>query len=202
MFGGISEMKDRYDIKFSLSISEIRKIQKYIKANKVISVAKPYHWVLNIANLSLYSLVIGLLFFFAIALLLLLSTEIDPSMASLQRMSGTALAFIVIAVMALLLSSVLEKYFMKKYEHKEQNDETYIRHIKINRYFIEFIQDNSMYKVLWPRVNKVDVQEDLIFVHVGDNDFIIFPTRVFSSQEEFQQLYSFIKKQIERHTVP
>lgn len=43
MFGGISEMKDRYDIKFSLSISEIRKIQKYIKANKVISVAKPYH---------------------------------------------------------------------------------------------------------------------------------------------------------------
>ncbi|MBS7784725.1 YcxB family protein, partial [Providencia stuartii] len=62
--------------------------------------------------------------------------------------------------------------------------------------------DNSMYKVLWPRVNKVDVQEDLIFVHVGDNGFIIFPTRVFSSQEEFQQLYSFIKKQIERHTVP
>lgn len=123
-------------------------------------------------------------------------------MARLQRMSGTALAFIVIAVMALLLSSVLEKYFMKKYEHKEQNDETYIRHIKINRYFIEFIQDNSMYKVLWPRVNKVDVQEDLIFVQVGDNDFIIFPTRVFSSQEEFQQLYSFIKKQIERHTVP
>lgn len=123
-------------------------------------------------------------------------------MARLQRMSGTALAFIVIAVMALLLSSVLEKYFMKKYEHKEQNDETYIRHIKINRYFIESIQDNSMYKVLWPRVNKVDVQEDLIFVQVGDNDFIIFPTRVFSSQEEFQQLYSFIKKQIERHTVP
>lgn len=123
-------------------------------------------------------------------------------MARLQRMSGTALAFIVIAVMALLLSSVLEKYFMKKYEHKEQNDETYIRHIKINRYFIESIQDNSMYKVLWPRVNKVDVQEDLVFVQVGDNDFIIFPTRVFSSQEEFQQLYSFIKKQIERHTVP
>ncbi|EQA6337297.1 YcxB family protein, partial [Providencia stuartii] len=141
-------------------------------------------------------------FFFAIALLLLLSTEIDPSMARLQRMSGTALAFIVTAVMALLLSSVLEKYFMKKYEHKEQNDETYIRHIKINRYFIESIQDNSMYKVLWPRVNKVDVQEDLVFVQVGDNDFIIFPTRVFSSQEEFQQLYSFIKKQIERHTVP
>lgn len=193
-------MKDRYEVKFSLSISEIRKIQKQIKEYQRIEIAKPYQWVLYLAKIGLYSLSIGGLFIIFIVLsLLMLSTDIDPEIARLQRMSWFGLALVVVALFAFFLSQKLENYFMKKYENKEQNDETYLRHIKINRYFIEFIQDNSSYKVFWPRVKKVKRDNELIFVQTSDNDFIIFPIRAVSSIEEFNQLYQFMSTQIKHH---
>ncbi|CDG23302.1 conserved exported protein of unknown function [Xenorhabdus poinarii G6] len=111
-------------------------------------------------------------------------------------------AFILLAASfaGFVLTQALEQFVMKKNEKKEQENQEYVRHLKINRYYIENIQGFVSTKASWSFIKRAYIKKQFMFIQTNNNEYIVFPARSLASEAEFQQLFMFITEQINNHS--
>ncbi|PHM36740.1 hypothetical protein Xmau_04103 [Xenorhabdus mauleonii] len=193
-------MKNRYKLSYSLSVLEIAKAHKVIKEYSKNEVIKPYGVFSWFRKLCLIGF--GFACFFALLIIFDLTVKIDEGSDILIRMKNMGyIVFILLGASFLILISVdeLEKFVMKKNDNKERDDQNRLNNLKLNRFYIENAHKDGSSKIFWTFIKKTSRKNEFIFIQSHNNEYIVIPNRVLPSEEEIQQLYTFIQSQIEYH---
>lgn len=195
-------MKSRYDIHYSLSVLELSRITKSINESRKIEAVKPYRMFINMRKLYFATAGIAIFLLFLSAVTLIFKTDNDVNNVITRLRNANIFSFILLGASLAMLSITekLEQFFMKKNEGKEQNSQENIRHLKINRYYLEEIGKFGSSKIFWSFIKRAYINKEFMFIQTYDNTYLVFPARALTSEEEFQQLFIFITGQIHNHS--
>ncbi|MBD2795715.1 YcxB family protein [Xenorhabdus sp. 18] len=191
-------MKSRYNIRYSLSALELSAIIKSLKEHRKIEIMKPYGIFIKMWQICFIGAGIAAFILFLNAIILSLKVDdISDVIIRLKNMNIGAFILLAASLVGAGVTEKLEQFIMKKKEHYNQE---YVRHIKINRHYIENIQLFGSTKVFWSFIKKAYINKEFMFIQTNDNEYIVFPARSLASEEEFQQLFMFITEQINNHS--
>ncbi|MGJ3354329.1 YcxB family protein [Providencia sp. Je.9.19] len=199
-------MKSRYDIRYSLASLETESILKLLKKNKIIwklNFHKVLSWVGSIGIICALLSFIG--FFFGALVYIMNADNIigiggDSSTAMrVYSMSLMALLFCALAFFLLGLKTAIEYALLKRKEEREQQNADAMRHMRITRYYISEVHKFGSIKFFWSYIESAYIAKGFMFIQTTSNEYFIFPSRVFSSEDEFQEVYEFVTEQIARH---
>jgi hypothetical protein len=194
-------MKSRYDIHYSLSALELSAITKSLKEYRKIETMKPYGTLIKMWKICFIGAGIAVFLLFLTAITLNLKVnDVSDTIIRLKNMNIYAFILLAASLAGVGVMGKLEHFVMKKNEKKEHKNQEYIRHVKINRHYIENIQGVGSVKTFWSFIKRVYINKEFMFIQTNDNEYIVFPSRSLASEEEFQQLFVFIREQIDKHS--
>jgi NADH:ubiquinone oxidoreductase subunit 5 (subunit L)/multisubunit Na+/H+ antiporter MnhA subunit len=187
-------MKSRFYLKYSLSVNELKKLQKKMKSRERKYI-KGYAFLSNL----LISLLVlsGLSVFFLILNAIKIYLNNDIVSDELQRLKDLNLYILIIFASLLImlgLFSSLDEYLTKRNEKREIEGIGHNFELRINRKFIEQRYENISHKTYWSAVIDTFIYKKYIFIDLEEHNYIIIPMRAVGAMEEFNQLFEFIKE--------
>ncbi|QPB79089.1 YcxB family protein [Proteus sp. GOKU] len=187
-------MKSRFSLQYSLSVNELKKLQKKMKSRERKYI-KGYAFLSNL----LISLLVlsGLSVFFLILNAIKIYLNNDIVSDELQRMKDLNLYILIIFASLLImlgLFSYLDEYLTKRNEKREIEGIGHNFELRINRKFIEQRYENISHKTYWSAVIDTFIYKKYIFIDLEEHNYIIIPIRAVGTMEEFNQLFEFIKE--------
>lgn len=187
-------MKNRFYLKYSLSVNELKKLHKKMKLRERKYI-KGYGFLSNLLILLL--VLSGLSVFFLILNAINIYLNNDVVSDELQRLKDLNLYTLIILasfLVMLVIFSSLDEYLTKKNEKREIEGIGHNFDLRINRKFIEQRDENVSYKTYWPAVIDTFVYKKYIFIDLERHNYIIIPIRAVGTIEEFNQLFEFIQE--------
>ncbi|MEQ5390766.1 hypothetical protein ABN236_01640 [Proteus sp. fly-1013] len=187
-------MKNRFSLKYSLSVNELKKLQKKMKSREKKYI-KGYAFLSNLLILLL--ILSGLSIFFLILNAINIYLNNDIVSDELQRLKDLNLYILIIFASLLImlgLFSYLDEYLTKRNEKREIEGIGHNFDLRINRKFIEQRYENISYKTYWSAAIDTFVYKKYIFIDLERYNYIIIPIRAVGTIKEFNQLFEFIQE--------
>lgn len=188
--------KNRIAVDYSLSVLERSKASKLINEYKKEYI-KPYDYIFVIKKVAVYIFVLAALFNIILLITLILKESPDGYFFERTKvLSIILLSLFGIALGLFKIYDVVINKVMIKQENIEQEDEETLQKVKLNRYFIENITNTASGKTYWKNIKDSYKKEGFIFIHMKNDQCIVIPERIFSSESEVAEVFDFIKLKI------
>ena len=199
-------MKSRYDIYYSLSSIETGAILKLLRKNKIIWKIN-FHKVLSWGGtIGLYCALLSFVGFFFGSLVYLMNVDVivgingdNHTAMRIYSMCLMGLLFCILAFIILGIKTAIEYALLKKKEEREQQSADTMRHMRITRFYISEVHKFGSIKFFWSYIESAYIAKGFMFIQTVSNEYFIFPSRAFSSEDEFKEVYEFVTEQIASH---
>ncbi|KFC05539.1 aminopeptidase N [Trabulsiella guamensis ATCC 49490] len=189
----------RFTLDFSLSVLERAKAGKLIKEHEKKETIQPYDSVFYIRKAAISALIIAVAIIFIMLITLTVHQNVDvPFMERTRVFSILSLCLIGISAILFRTHDYIFNKITEKNNKKEQEDKNASVKLKINRYYIEYIQENVSIKTYWSYIGNIYRKGGFIFIQARNNRCLVIPERIFENKNDINKLYEYLKEQISR----
>ncbi len=188
--------KSRIIVDFSMSVLERTEAGKLIKAYEKACI-KPYGSIAFIKRAAGYIFIFAAMFTILQMIMQIINVPHDDSMMARTRVINIVLLALFALSLALfnLYDRLLSKA-MKKNADAEQTDDELAQRVKLTRYYVENITPSATGRVYWKHIKTSYRKGGFIFIHMRNDNCIVIPERVFTSESEAAGAVEFIHAQI------
>lgn len=188
--------KSRIIVDFSMSVLERTEAGKLIKAYEKESI-KPYGSMGFIKRAAGYIFIFAAMFTLLQMIMQIIDAPHDDSMMARTRVINIIL--LALFALSLALFNLYDRLLckaMKKNAAVEQTDDELAQRVKLTRYYVENITHSATGRVYWEYIKTSYRKGGFIFIHMRNDNCIVIPERVFTSESEAAGAVDFIHAQI------
>lgn len=191
--------QSRFTLDFSLSVLERAKASKLIKEHEKKETIQPYDSIFYIRKAAISALIIAVAIIFIMLITLTVRQNVDvPFMERMRLFSILSLCLIGVSAILFRTHDYIFNKITAKNNKKEQEDKNTSVKLKINRYYIEYIQENVSIKTYWSYIGNTYRKGGFIFIQAQNNRYLVIPERIFENNNDINKLYEYLKEQILR----